>query len=325
MLRDRVARLVGVLRQIAVAKNRPVRHANQYLDVLWLSSAHELGLIHAALEPGQHIVRVPRVPNEREPGPPSSLRNRVEWVRGGSDDLPEPKLRQRVDALLGPVPATDFPRLEREFASWMRVWRPWAERERARRPRRRLYEELFELQREAIDRPESVELVLSTGLQQLGRVEQAVADDHEAGFADVQVASGILTDPAAEVFRAFADFLEGGGPLRKKLFRSGEGKRLAPEVEAVERGVLFRSGSPLGASYRPWSSTNNRSRASPRTRGSTWSGGWRAGSRVSATRVCAKLSASAPARLSCCFVRCTKPGELDRIGSNGAPVYRRRR
>ncbi len=164
VLRDRVARLMGVLRQIAVAKNRPVRHADQYLDTLWLSPAHELGLVHAALEPGEQVVRVPKVPNEREPGPPPSLRNWVEWVRGGGDDLPEPTLKQHVQALRGPVQSTDSPHLEREFASWMRVWRPWAERERARRPRRRLYEKLFELQREAVDRPESVELVLATGL-----------------------------------------------------------------------------------------------------------------------------------------------------------------
>ncbi|WP_447006521.1 AAA domain-containing protein [Saccharothrix isguenensis] len=164
VLRDRVARLMGVLRQIAVAKNRPVRQANQYLDALWLSPAHELGLVHAALEPGEQVIRVPRVPNEREPGPPPSLRNWVEWARGGGDDLPEPTLKQHVEVLRGPVEQTDLPRLGREFASWMRVWRPWAERERARRPRRRLYEKLFELQREAVDRPESVELVLSTGL-----------------------------------------------------------------------------------------------------------------------------------------------------------------
>lgn len=53
---------MGVLRQIAVAKNRPVRLADQYLDTVWLSPARELGLVHAALEPGEQVVRAPRVP-----------------------------------------------------------------------------------------------------------------------------------------------------------------------------------------------------------------------------------------------------------------------
>lgn len=109
VLRDRVARLMGVLRRIAVAKNRPVRHADQYLDTVWLSPARELGLVHAALEPGEQVVRVPRVHNEREPGPPPSLRNWAEWGRNGGDDLPAPALKQHVDALRGPVRSTDHP------------------------------------------------------------------------------------------------------------------------------------------------------------------------------------------------------------------------
>ncbi|WP_367130624.1 AAA domain-containing protein [Saccharothrix sp. HUAS TT1] len=239
VLRDRVARLMGVLRQIAVAKNRPVRQVNQYLDTLWLSPAHELGLVHAALESGEQVVRVPRVPNEREPLPPPSLRNWVEWARGGGDHLPEPVLKQRVDTLRGSVQSTDFPRLEREFASWMRVWRPWAERERVRRPRRRLYEKLFELQREAVDRPESVELVLSTGLLHapgsgeegvhVHLITQSVVIEQDAVTGDLVCSLADESVPRLE-----ADELLSGLPL----FDQSSGQVMRDRLRDTVRSVL---------------------------------------------------------------------------------------
>ncbi|MBB5808696.1 very-short-patch-repair endonuclease [Saccharothrix ecbatanensis] len=237
VLRDRVARLMGVLRQIAVAKSRPVRHANQYIETLWLSPAHELGLVHPALEPGEQVVRVPRVPNEREPGPPPSLRNWVEWVRDGGDDLPAPTLKQHVDALRGPVHSTDYPRLEREFAAWTRVWRSWAERERVRRPRRRLYDKLFELQREAVDRPESVELVLSTGLLHapggqegvhVHLVTQSIVIEQDAVTGDMVCS---LADESAP--RLEADELLSGLPLFDQSSGQVMRDRLRDTVQSV--------------------------------------------------------------------------------------------
>lgn len=162
-LRDQVRRLMGVLRQLAVARNRPIRNTSSYDGALWLSEAQEHCSLHIPDGPGGELLRAPRIPREREPVAPPSLRG---WfTRPGGDELSEPILRttRRVDG--AEVELADAPEVRAAFDNWMREeWRPWAERQRARRPRQRIFETLFDLSRLASDRPESIELVLSSGL-----------------------------------------------------------------------------------------------------------------------------------------------------------------
>jgi very-short-patch-repair endonuclease len=164
LLRDQVTRLLGVLRQLAVAKNAPIRHTARYDAALWLAEVRDHGTVKAPEGPGDELLRVARVPREPEPPAPAGIDG---WIRRppDSDAVPEPELHDQRHLDRQDVLLADVPEVAAEFDAWLRdTWRPWAERERLARPRSRVFEALFELGRLAADRPESVELVLAAGL-----------------------------------------------------------------------------------------------------------------------------------------------------------------
>jgi very-short-patch-repair endonuclease len=192
-LRDRVSRLMGVLRQLAVAKSRPVRHTRSYEATLWLSETTDLATLHHDARAGEEILRAPRVQIEPEPALPAALTGWVDRPRSTDPEVTEPRLRPRgpVAGEPDPVDIADAPEIAETFADWLERWRPWGERERVRRPRRRVYELLFDLHRMAADRPESVELVLAAGLLhvpddvRVHLVTQPVRVDRDPGTGDM--------------------------------------------------------------------------------------------------------------------------------------------
>ncbi|MHA6793613.1 AAA domain-containing protein [Pseudonocardia bannensis] len=172
-IRDRVIRLMGVLRQLALAKHRPLRHTSGYARALWLGAAQEHCTVQFPSGPGQEVLRVSRVQLEPEPERPRGLGN---WVQPPpkNDPLREPVLKERGPRPgVGEVDLADAPEVRDAFGSWMRDWRPWAERERLRRPRQEIFETLFDLHRLTADRPESIELVLCSGLLRTPGVDDA--------------------------------------------------------------------------------------------------------------------------------------------------------
>jgi very-short-patch-repair endonuclease len=163
-LRDQVIRLMGVLRQLAVARNRPIRNTSSYDSVLWLGDAQDHCSVQIPDGPGAELLRAPRVPHESEPAAPAILRG---WLTAssGSGEPQEPALRSQGRLNGRDVDLLEAPEIQSAFDTWMHTtWRPWADRQRARRRRQRIFETLFELGRLATDRPESIELVLSSGL-----------------------------------------------------------------------------------------------------------------------------------------------------------------
>jgi Ni2+-binding GTPase involved in maturation of urease and hydrogenase/very-short-patch-repair endonuclease len=162
LLRDQVVRLMGVLRQLAVAKNRPIRHTSRYDEVLWLDDVQDHCTVQAPEGPGDELLRAARVPREAPPVAPPVLKD---WLVPSKDDLREPVLRERALLDGNETSLDDAPGIRGTYEAWIRaLWRPWADRERARRPRQRVFETMFDLSRLAADRPESIELVLSSGL-----------------------------------------------------------------------------------------------------------------------------------------------------------------
>lgn len=176
-VRDRVVRLMGVLRSLAAAKHRPVRQVTNHPGLIWLARAQEHCTVRAPEAPGDEVLRMPRVQLEPEPAPPAVLEN---WLLrpATSDAVGEPSLRER-----GPRPGYgdgevrlgEAPEVIAAFSTWMREWRPWAERERRLRPRLRMFESLFDLHRLAADRPESIELVLAAGLLHVPATDESPA------------------------------------------------------------------------------------------------------------------------------------------------------
>ncbi|MCT2582363.1 AAA domain-containing protein [Actinophytocola gossypii] len=162
-MRDKVRRLMGVLRQLAVAKTRPIRSITAYEEMLLLADAAEHLPVRTATEPGDEILRADRVRRDPEPPCPRVV---VPWVERVKGSLDEPVLRDRV-VLPGasrPSSIADHPDVTRQFSTWMRDWRPWAAEERRRRPRAELFQKLFDLHRIAQERPESIEIVVAAGL-----------------------------------------------------------------------------------------------------------------------------------------------------------------
>lgn len=164
VVRDKVIRLMGVFRQLAAAKFTPTRHTDQYHSTVWLDHLRRNGTVGVPAGPGDEVARVSRVVLEPEPPRPADLEG---WLQPRREDLIEPRLRPT-----GPVDGVDTPADEagdvrRAFDTWLETWRRWARDERVRRERKKVYDDLFDVHRLAVEQPESVELVLGAGLLQV--------------------------------------------------------------------------------------------------------------------------------------------------------------
>lgn len=115
LLRDQVTRLIGVLRQLAVTRNSPVRHTSGYDRIRWLEAVQDHCTVHSPSGPGDELLRVPRLPLEPEPPAPREL---ARWVERGSgtDAVTEPTLRRRGPlAGIGEVDLDRAPEIRRAF------------------------------------------------------------------------------------------------------------------------------------------------------------------------------------------------------------------
>lgn len=276
-LRDRVSRLMGVLRQLAVAKSRPVRHTRSYEATLWLSETTELATLHHDAQAGQEILRAPRVQIEPEPALPTALVGWVDRPRSTDPEVTEPRLRPRgpVTDEPDPVDLADAPEIADAFADWLERWRPWGERERVRRPRRRVYELLFDLHRLAADRPESVEIVLAAGLLhvpddvRVHLVTQPVRVDRDPGTGDMvcTLAEGGTMRLEDDELLAGLDLFDPSGTaiLRERLLTtmiSPLDPGLTPFLkEWADRALQVTA--PVSASWQPPSGPENQLTCSP--------------------------------------------------------------
>ena len=163
VLRDKVRRLMGVLRALAVAKTKPIRNIANYQEMLLLADASEHLAVHVPTEPGAEILRAERVRRDPEPPCPAVVGPWLEWPAGA---LEPPRLLEsrRDDTSRETEYLVDQPIVSRAFDQWVPEWRAWAAEERRRRPRAKLFQQLFDLHRIAQERPESIELVLAAGL-----------------------------------------------------------------------------------------------------------------------------------------------------------------
>lgn len=154
---------MGVLRQLAIAKTKPIRDIAAYQEMLLLADVAEHLAVHTPTEPGEEILRADRVRRDPEPPCPDIL---LPWLDRTPGSLDEPVLRRtHEDARTRRITdAVDERAVNAAFARWLSEWRTWAAEERLRRPRAKIFQQLFDLHRIAQERPESVELVLAAGL-----------------------------------------------------------------------------------------------------------------------------------------------------------------
>ncbi|MFC4605850.1 AAA domain-containing protein [Rhodococcus kronopolitis] len=170
-LKDRVQRLMRFLRELVKSRSKPVLDHRRHEDVVWLSGdTVEVALVRDAAA-GDVVLRSRRVMLSDPPALPAHLHGRVHG--DVTDSAATPALDPH---------ATD---IGTAFDDWLADWRTWAATDRERRPVWQLNTALQRAMQELGARPESVELVLASGLLTL-----------PPGDVGEPVRTHILTQPA---------------------------------------------------------------------------------------------------------------------------------
>ncbi len=151
-LKDRVQRLLAFLSELVKARSAPVRVVDKHRAVMALDEGNLDVALSTDASAGDVVLRARRVHLEDPPPPPAVV---TPWIRGSiADSTTEPTLDP--DA-----PDT------REFDAWLTKWRVWAEVDRERRPAWHLHAFLQRALLDLESQPESLELVIASGLLQL--------------------------------------------------------------------------------------------------------------------------------------------------------------
>ncbi|MFZ2528419.1 MAG: AAA domain-containing protein [Rhodococcus sp. (in: high G+C Gram-positive bacteria)] len=158
-LKDRVQRLLAFLSELVKARSAPVRVLDKHRATFPLDSGNIGVGLNTDAASGDVVLRARRVHLEDPPSPPTAISS---WIRGDlADSSTEPRL------------AADAPHPE-QFDIWLGTWRAWAAVDRERRPAWQLYTFLQHAMLDLDAQPESLELVVASGLLQLS---EAVAGE----------------------------------------------------------------------------------------------------------------------------------------------------
>ncbi len=149
-LKDRVQRLMGFLRELVKSRSKPVLDYRRHDDVVWLTGdAVDLALVRDA-SAGDVMLRSRRVVLVDPPALPPRLNHLVQGDT--TDSGASPRLDPKATDIGG------------AFDSWLADWQAWAAVDRERRPAWNLHNSLQRAMQELGSRPESIELVLASGL-----------------------------------------------------------------------------------------------------------------------------------------------------------------
>ena len=152
-LTGRAVRLFEFLGRTQQLRNQPPSTVDGYRSVLWLDDLPDHPAVSSAHrgdpDPDADILTVERVARH-EPPVPGDL---ADWLTA---DWRDPAT---TPELTGEAP----PELTERYVSWLVDWQAWAARERADRPVRACYGQLFAAYVAATGNPEELELVLGVG------------------------------------------------------------------------------------------------------------------------------------------------------------------
>lgn len=259
-LKDRVQRLMQFLRELVKARSKPVRHLRLHDDIVWLNEGRIAVSVDAEVSAGEVLVRSRRVALEEPPEVPQNLR---EWIKGDPSDS---------NASLELAP--DAPAVEGDFTRWLSEWRMWAQLDQERRPYWDLYRALQHALQEMVSRPESVELVLASGLLELPAkiagedirthiVTQPVTIERDEGTGDLLVRLNAGTSPRLEDTQLLTGLdvfdVSGSRALQERLHQSASpvdadiivflkewaARALTTTVDVEEQGTDSSSGRVL--------------------------------------------------------------------------------
>ncbi|WP_232519750.1 AAA domain-containing protein [Actinosynnema pretiosum] len=159
-------RLFEFLARSQQLKSNPVRTTNGYQLTLWFGdlpdhpsvrSAH----LDVAPEPGRTLLEIDRVLHQDPPEPGAAL---SPWLDGDWDEPGDaPRLRESLGEGEQRVALDDVPEIRESHTAWLERWTTWAEEERADKPARDAYNELFHAYVTATGHAEELELVIGVG------------------------------------------------------------------------------------------------------------------------------------------------------------------
>ncbi|WP_246600127.1 AAA domain-containing protein [Skermania piniformis] len=149
------------LRELVTARANPVRDVTGHEATIWAHDLPDGVTLATGAGPGDPVLRVRRVALPEAPLPPVAV---APFVRGDVQN-----------SAIEPALAGDRGDLRSTFDPWLVKWRTWATADRRLRPLWDLHQQLQAMARELSARPESVELVLGSGLLTLS--EQIAEQD----------------------------------------------------------------------------------------------------------------------------------------------------
>lgn len=115
-LKDRVIRLMGFLRKLAIKRSTPVLHVENHPDLLWMSDVERHLPLDVEVAPGGDVFVVPKVQVTAEPELPETLHGWLDRPARGQ----EPRLA--LAALTRTLPAlSSWPsyRLSGHWQRWL--------------------------------------------------------------------------------------------------------------------------------------------------------------------------------------------------------------
>ncbi|MCK0093745.1 AAA domain-containing protein [Rhodococcus sp. F64268] len=233
-LRDRVQRLLTFLSELVKARSTPVRVLAKHRAVMSLEEGNlDIGL-SAAAAAGDVVLRARRVQLEDPPQPPALI---ARYVQGAIDD-------SAVEPTLDPN-ATDA---AERFDSWLTEWRVWAAVDRERRPASHLYTFLQRAMLDLEAQPESLELVLASGLLHLSAevageqvrthlITQSTLVERHAATGDLLVRLNPDLGPSLEDTQLLTG-LEVFDPSGTRSLHESLATQVASPVDPAARGFL---------------------------------------------------------------------------------------
>ncbi|WP_312033655.1 MULTISPECIES: AAA domain-containing protein [unclassified Rhodococcus (in: high G+C Gram-positive bacteria)] len=259
-LKDRVQRLMQFLQELVKARTKPVRNLRLHDDIIWLNESRLSVSVDFEVTAGEVVIRSRRVALEEPPEVPRNLR---EWIQGDPTD-------SRASLAISPNATA----VEGEFTRWLSEWRMWAQLDQERRPNWELYQALQHALQEMVSRPESVELVLASGLLELSAkvagedirthiVTQPVTVERDETTGDLLVRLNADTAPRLEDTQLLTGLdafdVSGSRALQERLHESASpvdanilvflkewaARALTTNVEVEESGTDSPSGRVL--------------------------------------------------------------------------------
>ncbi|MFC0450563.1 AAA domain-containing protein [Rhodococcus jostii] len=166
-LAGRVQRLLQFLREIVRARTKPVLRVDQHEQVEWLHQDGRTIQLDPDAAQGDIVLRVPLIGVDDPPDLPTVLAGWVDASARADSSRADLELNASDAYAEDSDEEYDVRRaydVRQAFDAYMPRWQAWAKADRERRPHADLYQSLQMMLQELNARPESIELVLASGL-----------------------------------------------------------------------------------------------------------------------------------------------------------------